>query len=356
MDDYDLAHWLLQNAGPCIRFRTLVDILQEQDVGVVSRALDEMLHSPEILEWITRLILKFDIASLHSSRIDAFENVMGKLVQLGLRAGLQPFDNKTLPFRVWLSESVEEIKDTPHVVFLRTIVASFLAYAGYDTTSPVQTQMKQRLNTLYEFAKNPDFSRIFVDKSEYNDIPKGGGNYGLVNPILYQNQRFMLPWIHDIRGLVNCRFILENEVYRSKLDAIIEMILTPEYQSLPWSYGLAKYETGYYVLGWAAHLPGYISRPEEKDFAELLITLEFMAKIPKVRESPWFKDMMDYLETFKTDADTYKFPQSWLPEKKEGYWVGGLHMAFDERKRNPKSIECESTFRALLIKKIMRGE
>ncbi|TFG26887.1 hypothetical protein EU527_19235, partial [Candidatus Thorarchaeota archaeon] len=123
MDDYDVASWLLQNAGSCIRFRTLVDILQEQDVGIVSRALRDMLASSEVTRWLTNLTPKFDINSLHSSRTEAFENVMGKLVQLGLRAGLQPFDNKTLPFRVWLSENVKEIPHVPHAVFLRTIVA-----------------------------------------------------------------------------------------------------------------------------------------------------------------------------------------------------------------------------------------
>ncbi len=354
MNDYDLAQWLLQNAGPCIRFRTLVDILQEQDVGLVSNALNTMLKNTEVKEWIGRLTPVFDINSLHSGRENAFENVMGKLVQLGLRAGLQPFDNTTLPFRVWLTENVGQIPVAPHTIFLRTIVASFLAYAGYGTTSPVVAQMKQRLNTLYEFAKSPDFSTIFVDKAKFTGIPKSSDIHDLVNPELYPHQKFRLPWVHDIRGLANADFVFENEVNQSKMDAIIEMILTPEYQSLPWSYGLAKYETGYYVLGWAVHLPGYSSRPEERSFAELLLTLDFMVRFPAARKSPWFKEMMEYVETFRTSSETYEFPKTWLPEKPEGYWVGGVRMAFDERKKNPKAIECESTFRMLRIKQFMK--
>jgi len=354
MDSYSLSQWLLENAGPCIRFRTLVDIIQEQDVGLVSDALNAMLKSPEIVEWVARLIPVFEINSLHSGRENAYENVMGKLVQLGLRAGLQPFDNKTLPFRVWLTENVGEIPVAPHSIFLRTIVASFLAYAGYGTTSPVIAQMKQRLNTLYDFAKSPDFSSIFVDKTEFAGIPKGSKNHNLVNPELYPDQKFKLPWVHDIRGLANCGFVFENEANQSKMDSIIEMILTPEYQNLPWSYGLAKYETGYYVLGWAMHLPGYSSKPEEKSFAELLLTLEFMVRFPAAQRSSWFKNMMEYIETFRTDSGTYSFPKTWLPEKAEGYWVGGLRMAFDERKANPKAIECESTFRVLRIKQFIQ--
>ncbi|MFW9909459.1 MAG: hypothetical protein ACFFEF_12865 [Candidatus Thorarchaeota archaeon] len=356
MNSYDLAQWLLQNAGPCIRFRTLVEILQEQDVCLVSQALQEMLESPEVVDWTGRLIPQFDINSIHSGSPDAFENVIGKLVQLGLRAGLQPFDNKTLPFRVWLSENVEVYPETPHTVFLRTIIAAFLAFAGYDSISPVMTQMTKRLQTLYSFAKDPDFSSVFVDKSEFNEVPKGSESHSLVNPDLYQGQQFMLPWVHDIRGLSSCNNILSNQNHASRVDKIIEMILTDEYQNLPWSYGLAKYGERYYVLGWAAHLPGYSMKPEGRSFAELLLTLEVIGKFSAARKSAWFANSMEYLESFKTEHDTYLFPRSWLPEKQTGYWVRGLRMGYDDRKSYPKAIECESTFRMLKIKQIANGK
>ncbi len=352
MELYDLAHWLLLNAGPSIKYRTLVDILNEQDVGIVGRALNEMLLSPEVVKWLEHLTPKLDFNSIHSSRIDAFENVMGKLVQLGLRAGLQPFDSKTLPFRVWLTENVETIPEKPHAIFLRTIIASFLAYAGYGSTKPVLEQMIDRLESLYEFAEDPDFSRIFVDKSEYKGIPKNT-EYGLVNPELYQDQRFMLPWIHDIRGLASCKSIMESKVHRKKLDKVIELVLTEEYQNIPWSYGLAKYGSRYYVLGWAAHLPGYLTNPEEREFAELLLTLELMAKFPLAHETEWFQRSLKYLRTFETDFGTYIFPRGWLSEKKTSYWVGGTRMMFDERKGNRHALECESTFRVVHIKHLV---
>ncbi|MBN2228108.1 MAG: hypothetical protein JW779_00845 [Candidatus Thorarchaeota archaeon] len=356
MELYDLARWLVDNGGPCIRFRTIVDILQEQDVGIVSTALKEMLESKDIKEWVEHLVPQFDINSLHSGRHDAFENVIGKIVQLGLRAGLQPFDNKTLPYRVWLAENVGTYPSTPHAIFLRTIVASFLAYAGYGSTSPVKAQLIKRLETISTFAQEPDFSRIFVDKSEFTGIPKGSESHNIVNPDLYPDQQFMLPWVHDIRGFANCNELLTEQKYQDKINSIIEMILTPEYQKVPWSYGLAKYETGYYVLGWAAHLPGYFSRPEDTKFAELLLTLEFMARFPLARVSPWFIDSMEYIESYRTEEDTYSFPRTWLPEKQTGYWVGGFRMGFDDRRSYPKAIECESTFRVLRIKQIASGK
>ena len=356
MELYEPAQWLLHNAGPSIRYRTLVDILQEQDVRVVSEALKEVLESPEVVEWTARLVARFDINSIHSGRPDAFENVVGKLVQMGVRAGLQPFDNKTLPFRVWLSENADTYPDAPHTVFLRTVIASLLAFAGYGSTSPVMSQMTQRLEALHEFAERPDFSSVFVDKSGFRDFPRGSDRYGLVNPDLYQDQQFMLPWIHDIRGLASCGDLMTEQKYRTKIDRVIEMVLTPEYQSLPSSYGLAKYGTRFYVLGWAPHLPGYSSKPEGRSFAELLLALEFMGRFEVARRSPWFAESMDYLESFRTENDTYIFPRAWLPEKRIGYWVGGLRMGFDDRKNCPKAIEYESTFRVLRIKQIIKGE
>ncbi len=350
MESSDLAQWLLCHAGPSIRFRTLVDILNEQDVGLVGQALKEMLESSEVVKWLNRLRPNLDFNSIHSSRADAFENVMGKLVQLGLRAGLQPFDSKTLPFRVWLSENLDTSPKRPHSVFMRTVIAAFLAYAGYDATQPVLSQMTRRLESLYEFANNPDFSRVFVDKSDFKGIPKKS-KYGLVNPELYPDQNFMLPWIHDIRGLAHCSSIVRSKKYRPQIEKIIDVVLTPEYQKLPWSYGLAKYEGRYYVLGWVMHLPGYLSRPTEQELAELLLTLEFMARFRGARDSDWFRDSLEFLETFRTDTGTYLFPRKFLPEKKVGYWVAGTRMMFDDRKGHANAIECESTFYMLRIRR-----
>ncbi len=349
MEAYDLALWLARNAGSSIRFRTVVDILQEQDVSLVGQALQDMMTSPQVIKWIEQIPSQFDLNSIHSSRGNSFENVMGKLVQLGQRAGLQPFDSKTLPARVWLSEQLEIYPEEPHAMFLRTVIASFLAYAGYGSTSMVEKLLIKRLESLYKFARDPDFSQIFLDKS---NLPKSLRDRGhdLVNPELYREQEFMLPWIHDIRGFANCEKIMMNEKYRNKLNSILAMIFTADYQDLPKDYGFVKFGSKYYVLGWAVHLPGFKSLPEGKEFAELLLTLEYMCRFVEVRDGVWFQKMIDYLDTFKKDTGTYEFPSTWLPETKEGYWINGNRMQIDEREGNQNAIEYESTFHILQIK------
>ncbi|MHA2359652.1 MAG: hypothetical protein ACXAB5_05230 [Candidatus Thorarchaeota archaeon] len=349
MSHRDLIYWLLDNAGPIIRFRTIVDLVEEQDVGVVARALKKMEKDPEVIKWLSMLKPNLGFNEIHSSKQDALENVMEKLVQLGWRAGLQPFDSKTLPFRVWLTENIDKPHVEPHSVFKKTLIASLLARAGYDMVETVEKQMVSRLRTLFKFIAAPDFSRIFVEKPDTKRMSET--DHELVNPELYPNQQFLLPWVHDVLAFSKIGGIMNQPERREMAENVMEMILSPEYQALPWSYGLARYGDRYYAIGWAVHLPGYDSIPEGRLFAEMLLLLEALAPFKTIQRSSWFKESMKYLEEYRTDDETYSFPKSWLPENKTGYWVGGYRMAYDSRTGLKKAIEIESTFRVLMIKK-----
>ncbi len=349
MSHRDLSYWLLDNAGPIIRFRTIVDLVVEQDVGVVARALKEMGEDSEVTKWLSLLKPNLGFNDIHSSKQDAYENVMGKLVQLGWRAGLQPFDTKTLPFRVWLSENIDKPHIEPHAVFKKTVIASLLARAGYDMVETVEKQMIKRLVALYKFSAAPDFPQIFVEKPDTKRMSET--EHKLVNPELYPNQQFMLPWVHDALAFSKIGSIMNQPENRQMVECVMEMILSPEYQALPWSYGLAKYGNQYYVIGWAVHLPGYNSKPEERLFAEMLLMLEALAPFRCIQSSSWFKDSLKYLDEFRTANDTYSFPKAWLSETKTGYWVGGVRMAYDLRTGRKNAIEVESTFRVLMIRK-----
>ncbi|MFW9976187.1 MAG: hypothetical protein ACFFDQ_13030 [Candidatus Thorarchaeota archaeon] len=351
MNHRDLAYWLLDNGGPIIRFRTLVDIFEEQDVGIVSRALKDMMESSEVAKWLDLIEHRIELNDVHSSKPSAFENVIGKLVQLGWRAGLQPFDNKTLFFRVWLSENVDKEPVAAHEIFKRTLVASVLAHAGYHMVEAVRKQVLSRLNTIHNGTENLDLSQIYVDKSDYQGIPNELASHDLVDPQLYPGQQFALPWIHDIYAFGHLNLVLENGQHREKAEQILDMILTPKYQNLPRSYGIAKYGTRYYVLGWAAHLPGYSNAPEGKSFAEMLVALDALAPFTCIKKSPWFQNSMKFLETLRTESGIYAFPEEWLPERKKGYWIGGEYMAFDARRGQSNATELESTFHVLSIRK-----
>ncbi|MFW9889599.1 MAG: hypothetical protein ACFFER_15530 [Candidatus Thorarchaeota archaeon] len=344
MASSEAIQWLLANSGPSIRFQIVVDLLQDQDVGRVSSLLTDLLSSPLVSKWIGRLNSGFQMKQLHSSKPEAFENTIGKLGELGLRAGLQPFDSKTLPFRAWLTDTAEEEIDHPFQVFLRTLVASFLSFTGYSSTEPVYNTLTERLEAIHSFAESPDFASVYVGKR---------GEGGLVDPMLYLDQQFVLPWIHDIRGFASSDQILSNASLRLKAETVVSMVLRPEYQELQPGYGFMKYKDRRYKIGWSAHLPGFSSEPSDASMPEVLLILPIMAPFQTARRSDWFGRMMERLEACVTEYGTYQFPREWLPEKQGGYWVNGAYMALEENRRKSSAIESESTFRMFRIKHLM---
>lgn len=346
MSDRFLAWWLVDNAGPIIKYRTLVEILREQDIGRVSDALDGLFLSPMVKKWLDMLKPRLGFHSVHHSMPTAFENSMGKLVQLGLHAGLQPFDSKTLPFRAWLSDRLKE--ETPEGVgpwegFSELLLTSFLAYAGYDDTLPVKTMTKERLRISLAFAETVDFDEFYVKdtKKEW-----------LVNSRYYREVENGLPLVHDIRGFASSRWILDEKEYRRMCEKIVSVILSPEYQGLKPGYGYMKYGKTTYSIGWSVHLPNYSSAPKDGEMSKLLLCLELLAPFGTAREGEWFKNSLKLLEDQMTEDGHYRFPRSWLPEKPSGYWVGGHYMALEDNRRKQSAIDYESTFRVLKIKQL----
>jgi len=56
MKDKELAWWLVQNAGPVIRYRTLMEIIHTQSIELVSDALKRLRASPLVQKWLEQLI------------------------------------------------------------------------------------------------------------------------------------------------------------------------------------------------------------------------------------------------------------------------------------------------------------
>jgi len=346
MDVRELSRWLFQNAGPVIRYRTLREIVQEQDIGIVSDSLKELFSSPMVQKWLERLKPNLGFHHVHSSSPQAFENVVGKLVQLGLHAGLQQFDSLTLPFRAWLSDRMKE--DTPEGIgpwegFSELLIAGFLAYAGYADITPVKTMTVERLRKAHWFMENVDFDDFYA---------REGKKEWLVNPQFYQEVENGLPLVHDLRGFASSPWIFQDKKQCEMVEQLVEMILSPEYQNLKNDYGYMKYKKTYYVIGWSVHLPNYLAPVTDNEMSRLLLNLELLAPFEKARGSAWFKESLGLLENQQTQDGYYRFPRKWLPEKSSGYWVGGHYMALEDDRRKQAAIDCESTFRVLKIKRL----
>ena len=291
--------WLLRNSGPVVRFRTIVDLLQTQDVGLVATAIDS-LHGATIVKiWLDRLKQQFDVNSVWSEEPTAFGNIIGKLVDLGLRAGLQPFDTLTLPARAWLTDTIEA-SERPRLTETMLIVTCHLALAGYSDIQYVDKILKWRLNRLYQ---------QHGEGGEWTERPNE------------------ISWF-DVIGFLHSKPIMQDSELRQKVEAIMRNVVDNQSR---------------------------LRLPEPEVIPRTLALLGTVTRSQTIRESSWFKNLIDAIESFKTERGTYRFPEEAMPEKSSGTWLDGSYLAMDHG-ANPNALEAESTLRALMLKQVIAAD
>ena len=105
-----------------------------------------MIDTPQAKRWMERLLPR---TGLHGSKPECFENALGKLTMLGLRAGCPELDQRTASFRAWLETPIE---DPLSGSFYRSLVASFLLLAG-STDQAVLAEVRRRLDRISAFVR-----------------------------------------------------------------------------------------------------------------------------------------------------------------------------------------------------------
>ena len=336
--------WLLENGGPAIRYRTATELMDNPADVDLDQLSADLLQSAMVRKWLDRIGLPGGLTSLHASKPDAFENVCAKLCELGLRAGmLEEFDRKMQPFRQHLADWSE--------TWGRPLLASCLNWAGYHDKA-VLGCLSERLEAMYKLARSGNYS-IYVDQNTFGDFPGAFRKKLLVNPEFYGQ----LPSIWDIYALAHWPEALSTGETQRKIDAVIAYILHPDYQALEEGYGVMRAgKRRYYSMGWSVHLPGY-DEPGSS-FPEYMCVqrLELMSHFAVARNSPWFKDCIQHLESFRTDQGTYRFPAGYLREGSSGYWVTGAYMRLEGNRRVRCSLDLDSTFRMVSIDKLAQEE
>ncbi len=350
MDHTTTVAWLLEHGGPAIRYRTLTELCRGASQEDIARAAEELCASPLVQTWLARFQRDDRFDKLHGSAPTTFENVIGKLAQLGCRAGMPALDAATAYFRRWLAEECPE--GWSWRPFQQKLVGGLLAAAGYGQDPVVRRYLKRRLENLYAFTSRKDWD-LYVDRSQYKSIPKGFKDAPLVNPALHPNGDQLFPLIYDLHALARYPDSLREADTQTKIDSVVDYVLDPRYQALSDGYGLMQAEPRhYYAIGWSVHLDGY-PRPDALPKRPYLFVqrVVLMAHFCTARAHPWFQASLAHLEGFRTPRGTYLFPRAYLPELSVGYWVAGAHMGLQENRRPRLALELESTFWMAQIKR-----
>ncbi len=340
----------MKNGGPAIRYRTATELLGKSGSVNIDQLSHDLIHSRIVGLWLERLVPSNQLNQIHSSMATAYENAMGKLVQMGCHNGITQFDEKTEYYRKWM-QSLKGSSEFPLNPFMQMVVGSFLVAAGYHQEKALIEYLEQRLDTLWNFTQEMNYD-IYADRDDYPDIPKGFGDKPLVKPEFYIDGEERFPTIYDIHGLAKYPDHLKSQDTQQKINTVIDYTLDPRYQEFPDGYGLMKAgKRKYYAIGWSVHLPGYhpeiTNRFDDSRFIQRLV---LMSHFPTARDHHWFQDSLKHLESYRTKQGTYSFPRSYLQERPSGYWVMGAYMGLEENRRKKIAIEMESTFWMLKIK------
>ena len=351
--------WLMDNADAPIRYRVAREILKDEKAAKAIES--ELFNNLNIQKWLTNL--KSHNPPQHHSMVHGsfdfcLENSMPKCAKLGLHGEMPQMKEAA-----WLY--LERIKGKHNhkpvrELFNEILIANFLTSAGYKDDDILKFMLKS-LDVLYSFAKENTYDIYLTseERAKLKGVPKRWRDteYFIFGKDI-DEKGFYYPLVYDIIGLSGL-YVLNDPETDNKINTIIKYISTDDFhEKISDGYGIivvdSKYESGgsiYHGMGWDPKYPGWFDLEEfanSRHMPKLLFYAEFAAKYPSARKTKWFAELLSFLNHYKTDADTYIFPDKWLKES-QGYANQGHHMSFGENRRKKVWCEIESTFYMQLL-------
>ena len=342
-------NFLLDNAGPVIKYRTITELIETDDQNLIEAAKKELLQYSETKKRFNYLRSKEklgDFNGVHGALDCHLENSLPMLLDFGVRKGMTEFDEIMYPV---IKRLQKKCFPENHVFskFIHIIIVPFLYKAGFREKW-IKNFINNRLETLYNFTVQKDYD--IYDNNEYKGMPPSFQDRKVIKPNLYTNGEIKFPLIYDIYGL--SEMIKDaDKLTLEKIETIIDYILDSRYSQLANGYGiLLNGNRRYLAMGWDAKLP--------QDTDDILSSLslhrlELMANFNNAVNHNWFQEKYKKLKQYNTQNGTFILPKTALQERK-GCWVIGRHMSLGENRRKKLSAELESTFRVLKIDKILQ--
>ncbi|MDD9933148.1 MAG: hypothetical protein OXT09_06070 [Myxococcales bacterium] len=334
---------LLDSGGPVIRYRVARELLG--DARQARTCQSALLESRQVGRWLDALprtlpLEPLPLGSIHGGGEAALETVLGKLIFLGLHAGIDVFGRRVAPVRRWLEASREWADQHSFGAFARSLLGSQLALAGYRDAPEVQAVVRERTAAIDGWVKKGSL-QIHVPWGPDDRPTPFHRRRPLIDPTLYDRGGFALPWHHDLHllGALPARRRRGGPVQR-----IVARVLEPGFQALDWSYGMVRVDSRrFMVSGWQPALPGYPSAPGGKAASNLIAALLMMAPFPAARSHSWFVACLSHLDQFTDDDGGSCFPASYLRDQRSGYWPWA-RMRLEDARNSPRTRRLESTF------------
>ena len=214
MDDSQLLDWLLENSGPIVGWRTATELCPDVPAPELDRLEHELLTAPPVAEWLGRLTLEdfstpldaLDAATLgrlgmlvHGGKASCLENVLGKLAEFGLRAGMTELDERAMPLMRIFRWRADWQSDVTFQNAWETLVKSVFAWGllrlGYFPDDPMKGFLLEHLQTCHKIARDQVYD-LYADEAELVGLPKAWAGKPIVKQEVMAN--YWLPYIHDL--------------------------------------------------------------------------------------------------------------------------------------------------------------
>lgn len=342
--------WLKEVADYPIRCN--LKYMQNEKVSLLYE--ERLLEHPQIQYWLNQLkeATSRPVSKIHGSHDYRYENIMGKLFQLGIRSNMETFNQYMVVYLDFLNDHIkrERCKD---IYFgeiyanydYELIIATFLSMIGYKDEYAVKVVTQKRIKILYEFAKEKNYN-IYTDGQKYKGVKKEWQST-LIDPKYYLDSNIAIPTIHD--------YFLFSTVYRDsdddtkeKIDVIVSWLFNDKCNDIKRRYGYFYFPNDSRkakAVCWKLVIPE-ISQviTENRCPPELVQTVFLLSHFKASKKSSWFINLVNYLESFKNSEGRYKFKKSMLVEQTDGFYVFGKHMGVGENRNDSRWVEIESTY------------
>ena len=330
-----LIEWLMENAAPVIRYRTLDELINTGDKKVLQDTMFEVLALPQTQKRLD-LLRSLNYNDTHGSTSTMLENILPMLNDFGLYYGMDAFDN-----------AIKSVSEISNIVldksYDKLVAYPFLLRSKFPINGLIDFAI-ERVNTIYDFTRHMDFD-IYDNAANHSGIPKNFQGRPIIKPsIAYDTVscgvNIKLPLIYDIVSFAAIYNRVSPDT-QAKIDNIIEYIISPEYDVVEPRYGvLPAPKKRYYSMGWDCKKP---FNDKEGFSNQNIHRLILYSGFPTIVKSAWFQNAVDYLTQYKTETGTYSFPKDYLLEK-DCNWVLGTRMSLAENRRVKWWAEIESTF------------
>ncbi len=341
----DPRDWLLERGGPVIRHRTATELsgAARPEPAALRR---ELLRSPLVRRWLGCLRPGTSFNELHGSPPTALENALGRLTQLGVRAGARPLDVRARPLREWLARSARGSPADLVLRYRRNVAAKFLLIAGYRDTAVLDVVLG-RLKRVSDFCRRLEYD-VYVDPAGHPGYPRAFSGRPLLDPALCPEGETPLPSVRDLHAFAALREEADTRV-RHRIEQVARYVADPRYAGLAPGYGVSRLgPRRFWAIGWEVRLP-------ERPSGLVLLHLELLARFETTRRMPALRRWVARLERYRTPRGTWLLPRAFLPSR-PGYWVAGADLALEEARRTRLALELESTFYVLRIQSLLAGE